>query len=109
MLGTGDFDGDGRQDLFMATGAAWYYRPAGTLDWQFLSDSTHTLDQITLQDVDGDGRTDAVYQIDYQAFMSWGARSPGEVTFEFPAPPQKIPPRAEDAASWTTAVTASHL
>ena len=59
MLGTGDFDGDGRQDLLMATCAAWYYRPAGTLEWRFLNDSTLTLDQITLQDVDGDGRTDA--------------------------------------------------
>ncbi len=28
-FGVGDFDGDGRDDLFMATGAAWYFSPGG--------------------------------------------------------------------------------
>ncbi len=29
-LGVGDFDGDGRSDVFQGTGAAWYYRRAAS-------------------------------------------------------------------------------
>ena len=39
-LGVGDFDGDGRQDLFLATGAAGYYAPAGQAEWRYLNPQT---------------------------------------------------------------------
>ncbi len=32
-FGVGDFDGDGKDDLFLATGAAWYYSSAGISEW----------------------------------------------------------------------------
>jgi hypothetical protein len=43
-VGVGDFDGDGADDLFLATGAAWYYSPAGRAEWRFLSSKKDTID-----------------------------------------------------------------
>lgn len=54
-----DFDGDGAVDLFMATGATWWYR--STLSgyrWTYLSQSTKQGSALTLRDVNGDGRCD---------------------------------------------------
>jgi len=36
-FGVGDFDGDGADDLFVVTGAGWYYSSAGQAEWRFLS------------------------------------------------------------------------
>jgi hypothetical protein len=59
-LRVGDFDGDGIDDLFLATGAGWYYSPGGKVEWKFLSAKTEKVDQVLLGDFDGDGRTDLV-------------------------------------------------
>jgi FG-GAP-like repeat len=79
-LGVGDFDGDGFDDLFLATGTAWYYAPHGQADWRFLSAKTETLDLVLLGDFDGDGRTDVV-TLDGQGrlVVSWGGVSDWEV------------------------------
>ena len=79
-LFVGDFDGDGFDDLFMATGAAWYYSPAGKWDWRFLSAKTETNDQLLFGDFDGDGRTDVV-TIDSlgRLMVSWGGVSDWEL------------------------------
>ncbi|MEA3277714.1 MAG: hypothetical protein U9Q81_21005, partial [Pseudomonadota bacterium] len=34
-LGVGNFDGDGIDDVFQATGAAWYYSSGGKSEWRF--------------------------------------------------------------------------
>jgi hypothetical protein len=78
-LGVGDFDADGRDDLFLATGAAWYYAPAGNAEWRFLSAKTETLDQLLLGDFDGDGRTDVVAIQNGQFVISWGGVGDWEV------------------------------
>ena len=78
-LGVGDFDNDGADDLFLATGAAWYYAPAGSREWRFLSAKTDTIDQLLLGDFDGDGRTDVVAIHDRQFVISWGGISEWEV------------------------------
>jgi hypothetical protein len=57
-LGKGHFDGDGKDDLFLATGAAWYYAPAGTAEWRFLNNMTTPVGSLLFGDFDGDGRTD---------------------------------------------------
>src|SRR5262249_23641627 len=62
-LGVGDFDGDHRADVFLATGRAWYVSYGGVTEWRFLRDSDRTLVSLSLGDVDGDGRTDVAAQI----------------------------------------------
>jgi hypothetical protein len=71
----GDFDGDGRDDLFMATGTGWYYSPGGNAEWRFLSAKTETVDALLIGDFDGDGRADVFTQIGDNWMVSWGGRS----------------------------------
>jgi hypothetical protein len=78
-LGVGDFDADGNDDLFLATGAAWYYSPHGKVEWRFLSAKTETMNQVLLGDFDGDGRTDVVTIQNGQFMVSWGGVSTWEV------------------------------
>lgn len=78
-LGVGDFDGDGDDDLFLATGVAWYYSPRGQREWRFLNAAPDTIDQLLLGDFDGDGRTDVVAMRSGQLVVSWGGISAFDV------------------------------
>lgn len=79
-LKVGDLDGDGHDDLFLATGAAWYYSPAGQGDWRFLSAKTETAKQLLFGDFDGDGRTDVATIDAFGRFVvSWGGISDWDV------------------------------
>jgi hypothetical protein len=71
----GDFDGHGKDDVFLATGAAWYYSPGGNAEWRFLSAKTETTDTLLIGDFDGDGRADVFKQSGDDWFVSWGGRS----------------------------------
>jgi hypothetical protein len=63
-LGVGDFDGDGFQDVFQATGGVWIYSPRGQREWRYLNYvyPYHT-SQLRFGDFDGDGKTDVFVQI----------------------------------------------
>jgi hypothetical protein len=74
-LGVGDFDGDGKQDTFLATGTAWYYAPGGQAEWRYLRNSGAKLDELLLGDFDGDGRTDVLTQSGREWRVSWGGIS----------------------------------
>jgi hypothetical protein len=74
-LGVGDFDGDGKDDLFLATGAAWYYAPGGSSEWHFLNAETDTIDNLLFGDFDGDGRTDVLTKHGRDVLVSWGGAS----------------------------------
>jgi len=78
-LAVGDFDADGRDDLFLATGAAWYYAPSANAEWRLLSAKTETIDQLLFGDFDHDGRTDVVSIQNGHFVISWGGRSDWEV------------------------------
>jgi FG-GAP-like repeat len=58
--GVCDFDGDGTDDLFQATGANWWWSSGGKMQWTFLKATTERLSQVGLGDFDGDGRCDVV-------------------------------------------------
>ncbi|MEV6302590.1 FG-GAP-like repeat-containing protein [Actinoplanes sp. NPDC051861] len=57
-VGFGDFDGDGRTDVFRATGYRWYYSPGGTGPFQPLAVSADERTDLRFGDFDGDGKTD---------------------------------------------------
>jgi FG-GAP-like repeat len=74
-LGVGDFDGDGAQDLFLATGAAWYYAPLGKAEWRYLNAQTDGISDLLFGDFDADGRTDVFTQHGSNWDVSWGGES----------------------------------
>ena len=55
-----DFDGDGLDDLFLATGQTWWFNSGGDRHWTYLNTSTKRLSELTLGEVDGDARCDVV-------------------------------------------------
>jgi hypothetical protein len=79
QLRVGDFDGDGIDDLFLATGRGWYFSPGGVAEWRFLSAKTEKVDQLLFGDFDGDGRTDVVTIGGGYLYVSWGGISDWEL------------------------------
>lgn len=84
-LGVGDFDGDGNTDMFLATGAAWYFSPGGAREWRYLSGNEAPLSFLRFGDFDGDGRTDVVGVSAGKILVSWGGVSNFEVLNNAPA------------------------
>ncbi|MGA9525059.1 MAG: FG-GAP-like repeat-containing protein, partial [Myxococcaceae bacterium] len=58
QYGVCDFDGDGKDDLFLPTGATWWYSSGGKMHWSFLNAQPDRLHQLGLGDFNGDGRCD---------------------------------------------------
>jgi hypothetical protein len=61
-LVAGDFDGDGRTDVFVANGTAWFFSRAGKRPWEFLHASTKRLHELGFADIDNDKVTDVLYR-----------------------------------------------
>jgi hypothetical protein len=57
-----DFDGDGVADPFIATGVTWWYSSSVLGGrWVYLNESPARVADVTLGDVDGDGRCDVTW------------------------------------------------
>jgi hypothetical protein len=74
-LAVGDFNGDGRDDVFQSVGTLWVYSPSGSREWTVLNDSTVRLANLGLGDFDGDGRTDVFTQSGDSWLVSYGGTS----------------------------------
>ena len=61
-LATGDFDGDGRTDAFIANGTGWFYSRGGKRPWEFLHASNKRTRELAFADIDNDGVTDVLYR-----------------------------------------------
>jgi hypothetical protein len=57
-LAFGDFNGDGKTDVFRAQGGAWFVSWGGTSRWEEINTSQHGLPSLAFGDFNGDGKTD---------------------------------------------------
>jgi hypothetical protein len=74
-FGVGDFDGDGRDDVLLATGQAFYYSSGGVTEWRYLNRSGLQLGTLRLADYDGNGKTDILTRVESQWWISWNGTS----------------------------------
>jgi hypothetical protein len=61
-IAAGDFDGDGRSDVFVATGTAWFYSRGGVRPWEYLTSSGRQLRELGFADIDNDRLTDVLWR-----------------------------------------------
>ena len=74
-LGVGDFDGDGVDDVFLGTGATWWFSSGGKAEWRFLNRMPERATALRFGDFDGDGRTDVVRMRGRLVEVSWAGGS----------------------------------
>jgi hypothetical protein len=88
-----DFDGDGVTDPFIATGVTWWYASSVLGGrWVYLNQSPVRVADVTLGDVDGDGRCD----------VSWGG---GNVLLNpDPQPLARTPGNQSSMVGWPVSV-----
>jgi hypothetical protein len=58
--GVGDFDGDGVDDLFLATGASWWFSSFGEFHWSYLNAKTDRFENLRFGYFDADRRCDVL-------------------------------------------------
>jgi hypothetical protein len=78
QLAIGDFDGDGRADIFRTDGTAWWWLSGGRGSWERRNTSSAELGQIAFGDFDGDGSTDVFHANGSEWRYSRGGSSPFE-------------------------------
>jgi hypothetical protein len=61
-LATGDFDGDGRTDVFVANGTGWFFSRAAVQPWEYLRPSDKRVRDLAFADIDNDRITDVLYR-----------------------------------------------
>jgi hypothetical protein len=54
----GDFDGDGRSDVFYANGHQWRLSRGGVAAFEVLNTSSYRVPDLRFGDFNGDGKTD---------------------------------------------------
>jgi FG-GAP-like repeat len=75
-LAVGDFDGDGIDDVFVGTGAGWYFSSGGQAEWRFLNRMLEHAKDLRFGDFDGDGRIDVLALHGRNLDVSWAGISP---------------------------------
>jgi hypothetical protein len=84
--GVCDFDGDGIDDLFLATGQTWWFSSFGEFQWTYLGAHTERLTQVRLGYFDADNRCDVLTESDRQWVISSGGTGPWQSLGVFGAP-----------------------
>jgi hypothetical protein len=73
--GVCDFDGDGVDDLFLPTGATWWFSSFGEFQWSYLNAKKERMDQVRLGYFDNDLRCDVLAEHNGQWAISSGGTS----------------------------------
>ena len=73
--GMGDFDGDGVDDLFLATGATWWFSSFGEFHWSYLNAKPEQLENLRFGYFDDDRRCDVLTEKNGQWMISSGGTS----------------------------------
>ncbi|MEO8506225.1 MAG: right-handed parallel beta-helix repeat-containing protein [Betaproteobacteria bacterium] len=84
--GVCDFDGDGVDDLFLATGATWWFSSFGEFHWSYLSLKKERRHQVRLGYFDGDLRCDVLAERNGQWMISSGGTGDWQSLGAFGAP-----------------------
>lgn len=84
--GVCDFDGDRVDDLFLATGATWWFSSAGEFHWTYLNAKKERLNQIRLGYFDDDLRCDVLAERDGLWVISSGGAEDWKPLGAFGAP-----------------------
>jgi hypothetical protein len=71
-----DFTGDGKDDLFLATGATWWVNSGGKSHWWLLNVMPERYDQVLVGDFNGDKRCDVFTVNGADWLMSSGGTEP---------------------------------
>ncbi|MGH6834675.1 MAG: hypothetical protein ACREC9_03810 [Methylocella sp.] len=72
QYGVCDFDGDGVDDLFLATGATWWFSSFGEFQWSYLNAKTEQLNDLRFGYFDDDLRCDVLADHNGQWVISSG-------------------------------------
>lgn len=88
--GVCDFDGDGIDDLFLATGKTWWYSSFGEFHWSYLSNRIERLDQIRLGYFDDDKRCDVLTESDGEWTIASGGTGEWQNIGAFGAPLSEV-------------------
>jgi len=88
--GVCDFDGDGIDDLFLATGASWWYSSLGQYPWSYMNTKTERLSAVRLGYFDRDNRCDVLTERDGQLIYSSGGYGDWQVLGKFDAPLSEV-------------------
>jgi len=88
--GVCDFDADGIDDLFLATGATWWYSSKGQFPWSYMSTKLERLSAVRLGYFDNDLRCDVLTERDGQLIYSSGGYGDWQVLGKFDAPLSEV-------------------
>ena len=77
----GDFDGDRIDDVFLSTGATWWFSSGGQAEWRLLNRMPEPARDLRFGDFDGDGRTDVLAVHGARLDVSWAGASPWTLTW----------------------------
>jgi hypothetical protein len=80
QLAVGDFDGDRIDDVFLSTGATWWFSSGGQAEWRLLNRMPESVRDLRFGDFDGDGRTDVLAIHGARLDVSWAGTSPWTLT-----------------------------
>ncbi len=78
-IAVGEFDGDGKDDVFVGTGTAWYYSSAGLSEWRLLNIAEQPASELRFGQFDDDPRTDVFAVMNHAWYYSSGGSGPWQL------------------------------